>query len=350
MTQTNPFARDYQEPARTTAPGQIDEFELMRRRLKARGAVSADERQRELQRQFASMGNMPSGAAIRAQQQTATAAERATNEALQDVNIAQADTLRQEREALAGRNLARQTLAQELGSRETVAREQIASTEKISQDQLAWAERERTLIEQGMDARQARELAQSKDMFDIEIELKKRGQSFLEDSTNREFDLNKSISALNAVNLLTQTGFGREEVAGIFQTLGLPHAEFLSEYFINKRLPSDVRISRGQMPGIANQWTPMGGPDQQGQPRMVSQGGQSGVVYPNGIFSPFEYKSSFSTFADREAKEIARREDMYLTGQPPAQPVPRRQPQTRRPLLARTPFAAAAERRRRGLR
>jgi hypothetical protein len=85
----------------------IDEFELMRRRLRQRGAATAEGRQRELDRRFAAAGNLPSGAAFRIRQQAAEGAQRATGEALQDVNILQAQTQRAEREAAAQRGLQR---------------------------------------------------------------------------------------------------------------------------------------------------------------------------------------------------------------------------------------------------
>jgi hypothetical protein len=86
----------------------VDEFELMRRRLRARGAARGEGQQRELTRQFAALGGLPSGAAFKIRQQAQEAAERATSEALQDVNILQAQTQRAEREAEAERGLRRE--------------------------------------------------------------------------------------------------------------------------------------------------------------------------------------------------------------------------------------------------
>jgi len=251
MTQQNPLGGrkvDNRELRDTVKP--MDEFELMRRRLRQRGAVTGQERQQELSRQFASLGNLPSGAALKARQQAAVGLERANNEAIQDVNMAEAETLRAEREGARERNLKRDMLSDQLSSTEKISANQLSSTEKISANQLKWAERERGLIEAGMNDRQARQIASNEDMFNIEMALKERGQTFLEGMQNEELALNKSISALNAVNLLTETGFGREEVAGIFETLGLPHANFLSDYFMDKRLPGDPLT--GQLPGIAN--------------------------------------------------------------------------------------------------
>lgn len=88
-------------------PQQVDEFEIMRRRLKARGAATGEQQQRDISRQFAAAGNLPSGAAFKIRQQAQTAAERGTSEALQDVNVLQAQTQRAERESAAQRELQR---------------------------------------------------------------------------------------------------------------------------------------------------------------------------------------------------------------------------------------------------
>ena len=94
-----------QKPA---AAAPVDEFELMRRRLKARGAATGEGQQRQLTRQFASLGNLPSGSAFKIRQQAQEAQERGTSEALQDVNILETQTRRAQEESAAQRGLQRE--------------------------------------------------------------------------------------------------------------------------------------------------------------------------------------------------------------------------------------------------
>jgi len=97
MTQPNPLAPS----------GGADEFEIMRQRLKQRGAARGEQAQRGVARQAASLGNLPSGAALKQRQFAAQATDAQTGQELQDVNILQAQTQRAERESAAGRELQR---------------------------------------------------------------------------------------------------------------------------------------------------------------------------------------------------------------------------------------------------
>ena len=97
MTQPNPLAPE----------GGAEEFDIMRRRLKQRGATRGEQAQRGVARQAAALGNLPSGAALKQRQMAAQQSEQQTGQELQDVNILQAQTQRAEREAAAGRELQR---------------------------------------------------------------------------------------------------------------------------------------------------------------------------------------------------------------------------------------------------
>jgi len=98
MTQQNPFA----------APqGEADEFEIMRQRLRQRGAARGEQAQRQARRDIAALGNLPSGAALKQRQLAAQQAEELTGREVQDVNILQAQTQRAEREAEAQRGIQR---------------------------------------------------------------------------------------------------------------------------------------------------------------------------------------------------------------------------------------------------
>ena len=89
--------------AGTPTAEPVDQFELMRRRLKSRGAATAEGQQRDLTRQFASLGNLPSGAALKTRQIAAQQSEQTTGEQLQDVNILQTQTETAQKEAAANR-------------------------------------------------------------------------------------------------------------------------------------------------------------------------------------------------------------------------------------------------------
>ncbi|GAG90680.1 unnamed protein product, partial [marine sediment metagenome] len=90
-----------------SSKGGADEFEIMRQRLKQRGAARGDQAQRGVARQAASLGNLPSGAALKQRQFAAQQTDAQTGQELQDVNILQAQTQRAERESAAARELQR---------------------------------------------------------------------------------------------------------------------------------------------------------------------------------------------------------------------------------------------------
>lgn len=273
MTQQNPFQNNSrQRPA--APPNQIDEFEIMRQRLRRRGATTGQERQRELSRQFAALGNLPSGAAIRARQQTAQAQERATNEALQDVNVLQAQTQRAEREAQAGRDLQRELQTQQIGFQEregAAARTaqmdlaQLAATTDLEKARLAGANalelqqlqneaslRERQLVEEGMNERLANQMANNRELFDLEMQFKREGRSVQEELAReglslqqQEFALNKTVTALNSLDLLVQSGFRNDEIGLIIENLNLPFKDDLNRFFQERsqrlEAPQDVQ-------------------------------------------------------------------------------------------------------------
>ena len=251
MTQPNPFNQNQNQNQSPNAP--IDEFEIMRRRLKQRGAVTGKEQQRDISRQFAAMGNLPSGAALKVRQQAQEAQERATSGALQDVNILEAQTRRGERESEAGRLLQRDLATQQAETQLGLAREQRAGAFDIAslgaqtdleKARLAGANaielqniqneasfRERVLLEQGADVRFAKQLAENQRMFDIEQQLKKENSSIQQelarsglDTQQQEFAINKSVTALNALDLLKDRGFDKGEMMNIMDALDLPFA------------------------------------------------------------------------------------------------------------------------------
>lgn len=259
MTQPNPF-NNQQRPAAPTS--QVDEFELMRQRLRRRGATTGQERQQELSRQFAALGNLPSGAAIKTRQQAATASERATHEALQDINIMEAQTRRAERESEAQRGLQRELQREQIGFQERegtaqrgLQRElqesqragqfelaQLAATTDLEKARMAGANaielqqlqneaalKERELVEAGTDRRLAQQLASNREMFDIEQAFRQNQSSIQEELARegmsiqqQEFKLNQTVTALNSIDVLMAAGFGQGEIGAIVEALNLP--------------------------------------------------------------------------------------------------------------------------------
>jgi len=265
MTQPNPLANQ-----------PVDEFELMRRRLQARGAVQAKGAQGELTRQFAALGNLPSGAALRVRQQAAEQTQRLTNEAVQDVNIAEAQTRFQEREAEKGR-LAQRGIAELQAQTQTgiaglqarsqtgIAGLQARSQEKIAQGQFKSAfdiaqlgaqtdlkkaemaganaielaniqaetqSKIAQLSEAGMDKRLAIQIASNRELFDLEMAFKRDGQSlqeemfaFSKDQAQQEMALNKAATSLNSIDPLMAMGFSGQEIKDMLSALDLPFAD-----------------------------------------------------------------------------------------------------------------------------
>lgn len=135
--------------------GPPDEFELMRRRLKRRGASRGEEQQRDLNRRFAAAGNLPSGAAFKIRQEAQEGAERQTSEDIQGVNIAEAQTRRQEREAEKQRTFAGEQaqLGREFATQERLGSQEFAGTQARLGE--AFTTRER-VASQGFGSEQAR--------------------------------------------------------------------------------------------------------------------------------------------------------------------------------------------------
>jgi hypothetical protein len=268
MTQQNPLNQ-----------GAPDEFELMRRRLRRRGAVQGQEQQRDLSRQFAALGTAPSGAAIKARQQAAQAQERITSEGLQDVNILEAQTRRAERESLAQRELQRGLQERQLGfqEREGLAQRelqrglaetqragqlelaQLAATTDLEKARMAGATqlelqelqnqatlRERELVEAGTDRRLAQQLASNREMFDIEQAFRQEQSSIQEELTRQgldfqqqEFELNKTVTALNSIDVLIGAGFGQGEIGAIIEALDLPFQDKLGSV-LERKFAGDI--------------------------------------------------------------------------------------------------------------
>ena len=164
MAEPTPAQQKQQQQAQQ-ATQPVDEFELMRRRIRQRGAAQGEEQQRALTRRFAALGQAPSGAAFKIRQQAREAQERVTGEQLQDVNIQQAQIQRQEREAERQRQFAGEQArlgrefqrgerigAQEFGAEQARLGREFQTGERLGAERFATAE---ALAERGFRADEA---------------------------------------------------------------------------------------------------------------------------------------------------------------------------------------------------
>lgn len=242
-----------------------DEFELLRRRLKLRGASRGEEQQRDLNRRFAAAGNLPSGAAFKIRQQATEAAERQTSEDLQDVNVLQAQTQRQEREAAAGRELqrfgietqaqsardvetlrgqfgaeaqeraivaSRNELAANLASAKDLA--QIDATTKQYLGDLDFNARMQQMQVSDATARHLgeMEIGTQLQIADWDKDLRSRGLDLQQviansniEASQVEGQLNTFATFVNAMGPLTEAGFSDDEVADMVSALGIGFPE-----------------------------------------------------------------------------------------------------------------------------
>lgn len=81
-----------------------EQFDIARKRAQQQGLANKQQQGEALQRRFAAIGNLNSGAAIKAQDQSNQAADANTNAAIQDVNSAEQTQKYNENQAQLGRN------------------------------------------------------------------------------------------------------------------------------------------------------------------------------------------------------------------------------------------------------
>ena len=266
MAERNPLAAPQPQPA-------LDEFEIMRRRLRQRGAARGEEAQRGLQRQFAALGTLPSGAALRQQQITARETEQLTGRELQDVAILEAQTRRAEREAQAQRGLQRfgittgaetqRGIAQlqaetQIGAEELRARTARETAQLQAETQI----RERQLIEAGTSERFATQLSQNRELFDLELQLKQQNTDiqrelarFGIEQGKEEMVLNRAATVLNALDPLSALGFSSQEVGDMIETLGLPFADQIREQYAQRTARIGAEPPAERKPTFSEQMT-----------------------------------------------------------------------------------------------
>jgi hypothetical protein len=258
-------------PVGANPPKEIDEFEIMRRRLQQRGAVRGAQAQRQGKRQAASLGNLPSGAAIKQQQLAQRDVERQTSEDVQNVNIVEAQTREREREAEAGRGLQRFGIETQAKTAETLANLQgeqaveqlgikgaqaidlakIGAANDIELAKLQGATQQDIIklqgeinakaakvAEWGVNQRFSDTMSENRRMFNIESKLREKGLSMEKkmaeaglDMDQQELAMNKSVTVLNSLGPLSDLGFGENEIGIMLDALDLPFADEIKDEY-----------------------------------------------------------------------------------------------------------------------
>jgi hypothetical protein len=219
-------------------PNEVDEFELMRRRIREQQNQATAQQQQQSARQFASLGNLQSGAAQKQQQLIAQQGEQQAGQRLADVDINQAQVVRQQAEAEKGRTFqtserlgGQDFSAQQAGLQrvfqtgEREAGQKFATGERLGGQQFATSER---LGGQAFMSQQ--QLAQNK-FIDDQRKAKYGDDVRLFNETQRpfldhqqafqdkEFQANMTAQFVNALPALKAQGFNPAEVAGLFDSL-----------------------------------------------------------------------------------------------------------------------------------
>lgn len=305
--------------------GPVDEFELLRRRLKQRGATRSEARQRDLDRRFAATGGLPSGAAFKIRQQAQEAAERQTSEDVQDVNILQAQTLRQERESERQREFAGEQarLGREFATQERLGTQEFragqselergfAADERRAAQAFASAEaalgREFTAGEAALARDFAREEAATGRRFQeiqaqfqrehetaltnlgiesneniamLDRELKRDGldiQRLVANSNIEqgkvEAQLNTFATFVNAIGPMSEAGFNQHEINDIVGALGIDFPESEVAKMINKKRQRSANRRQQQQEQAAAQFRARGTSPEGGRGRPGRRPGQ----------------------------------------------------------------------------
>lgn len=145
---------------------QMDQFEAMRRRAQQQAEASRQQGQDALKRQYASTGGLSSGAYVKQQQIAEDASARQSGEAMQGIDALQQQENQRQAEI---------KQAQEFQSGEAEKQRGFATHEREAGQQFTGG------------------------MFGEDLALKRRAFESGEAFQNKEFELNKIISAINSI-------------------------------------------------------------------------------------------------------------------------------------------------------
>ena len=241
MTQANPF-----NPAQA-----VDEFDLMRKRLKARGAVRGEEATRTAKRTAASLGNLPSGAAIKTQQLAQQSSDRLLSAFdLQTLSGQQSADLQEtigkqrwDELGLQGEQSMDQIRAKGASDMEIAILNGATQTD-IATMQVESQEKLHRLTETGMNRRFATQLSENKRLFDLEQGLRQQGFDLQEEvfkntqgQQEEQMAMDKFATVVNTVDLLKSFGVELSEMGVILENLDLE----LSMDIVNALVPKEKR-------------------------------------------------------------------------------------------------------------
>jgi hypothetical protein len=259
-----------QPPGQQQQPQQpVDEFELMRRRIRQRAGAAGEGRQRELTRRFAALGQAPSGAAFRIRQEAQEATERAQSEQLQDVAALEAQTRRQEREGEAQRGLQRELAGEQRGLQRELAQQQAETQLAVTRLGTESAERlgaldaqtRQALGQMDFDARMKQmqvaddtarflgkmELDNQVAIADLDRQLRRDGTNIenmlaeqqIADSA-KEGTLNSFATFVNSVAPLREAGLNPAQISAVFDELELGLPNDVITGFLQQNFPDFV--------------------------------------------------------------------------------------------------------------
>ena len=256
-----------QPPGQQQQPQQpVDEFELMRRRIRQRAGAAGEGRQRELTRRFAALGQAPSGAAFKIRQEAQEATERAQSEQLQDVAALEAQTRRQEREGEAQRGLQRELAGEQRGLQRELAQQQAQTqldvtrlgTESAERLGALDAETRQALGQMDFDARMQQmqvaddtarflgrmELDNQMTIANLDRQLRREGTNIEQmlatqqvSDAAKEGTLNSFATFVNSIAPLREAGLNPAQISEVFEELDMGLPTDMMTGFIQQNFP-----------------------------------------------------------------------------------------------------------------
>lgn len=173
-------------PIKADNTAMVRRYETLRNRAKADVAQQTGEQQDALQRRFAQLGNLSSGAALKQQQLTAEQGAQMQQKSTEGLDMAQSQEQAQLEADAANKNFARE---------ERVASQQFASGERASAQQFAAGESAASRTQQGRQFKASMAFEQSKfgqqfgeavRMNNLEEKIQKFNMDMAEAEMNRE--------------------------------------------------------------------------------------------------------------------------------------------------------------------
>ena len=259
-------------------PDEINEFDIMRQRIKERAAQRGKTAQTGVNQNFASRGLLQSGAQIKAQERAAQGVATQAREEDRDVLVAEAQVNRAQREAAAGRQF--QT-SERLGS------QQFAGEQARLGEQFQSSERLAGQVFTGQQNRLAETFTSGENILNRQQNATQFSQNLSEQQALRtqnasqfaeDLRINKQTQAINTITALRTAEFSDDQIKTILSSLGINgdlffqnvtsgtqnpnnNANFTPQGFVNVGT-SPVQISSGtNLEGIQGPYSGINIPD-----------------------------------------------------------------------------------------